>query len=203
MKKILKWVAITLGILVVAGFVFFLYFIPPFTLAPSSAFVEPEAKAGPDLEKIADPAQRLIAERGKYLVKSIGCSGCHVSAGPGGAPQFDRYLAGGVRITTKANGAVYSYNLTPDKATGLGSVSRDQIVHILKTGQLPDGRILDDHQMPWTVFSHFREEDLYAMATYLSMLEPVSGKIPDPEPRAKIGDAGVVESISVLDHSRH
>ncbi len=203
MKRILKWIGIVLGGLVVISFLFFLYFIPPFTLAPPSTFSQPEVEAGPNLEKVSDPAERLIAERGQYLVKTGGCSGCHVSAGPNGAPQFGRYLAGGARIIVKNEGAAYSYNLTPDKETGLGNVSREQIVQILKTGQLPDGRILNDHQMPWTIYSHLSEEDLYAIATYLSLLEPIPGKIPNPEPEATITVPGALEAFSVLDRSQH
>jgi len=203
MKRILKWTGIILGCLIVLGFLFFLYFIPPFTLAPPSAFIEPEQKAGPNLAKIADPAERLIARRGEYLVKTVGCSGCHVAAGPNGAPQFDRYEAGGAKITVKGEGAAYSFNLTPDKETGIGNISKEEIVHILKTGQLPDGRILNDEQMPWTVYSHFSEEDLYAIATYLKSLDPIPGRIPQPDPNATIAMPGALRSISVLDHSGH
>ncbi len=203
MKRILKWIGLFLACLVVIGFFFFLYFIPPFTLAPAAAFIQPEEKAGPDLERVAVGSDRFIARRGEYLVKAAGCSGCHVAAGPGGAPEFDRYLAGGARITVIDEGAAYAYNLTPDTTSGLGSLSRDQIVRILKTGQLPDGRVLNDHQMPWTIYSHLTEEDLYAIATYLSLLKPVSGRIPSIEPFAKVGMPGAVEAFSIRDRSQY
>ncbi len=203
MKRILKWVAIILGALIVLGFLFFLYFIPPFTLAPPSTFIEPEMKAGPDIAKISDDRERIIAQRGEYLVKGAGCSACHVAAANGGAPNYERYLAGGVRLTVQGEGTAYSANLTPDSVTGLGKLSKLEIVRILKTGQLPEGRILADHQMPWTVFSHYSEEDLYAIATYLKALKPVVGKIPKPDPGATVQETGTYMAVSVKDHTLH
>ena len=41
MKKILKWAGIVLGTLLVAAFLAFLYFIPPFTLLPPEEFIKP------------------------------------------------------------------------------------------------------------------------------------------------------------------
>ena len=70
MKKILKWAALILGSLMVIAFIAFLYFIPPFTLAPPEAFIEPERQATPTVESIGDPAERAIAERGRYIVLS-------------------------------------------------------------------------------------------------------------------------------------
>jgi hypothetical protein len=203
MKKILKWIGWIAATLIVIGFVLFLYFIPPFTLASPETFSRAEQMASPGIDHVASPADRLIAERGRYLVRTGGCTGCHVAAKPDGSPNWDRYLAGGIRITTRGEGAVYSYNLTPDSATGLGTYSREEIVHILQTGQLRDGRIILDHRMPWTVFSHYTQEDLYAVATYLKTLKPISSRIPPPEPNATISDPGAVLSISPTDHSQH
>jgi hypothetical protein len=80
MKRFLKWTLSIIGILFVFAFTGFLYFIPPFTLAPPEEFIRPERETPPTVEKIADPAERAIAERGRYLVLSIGCTG--VSATP-------------------------------------------------------------------------------------------------------------------------
>jgi len=57
--------------------------------------------------------------------------------------------------------------------------------------------------MPWTIFSHYSEEDLYAIATYLKALKPVVGKIPKPEPEATIQEPGTYMAVSVNDHTMH
>ena len=119
MKKILKWTLLVAGTLMVIGFFAFLYLIPPFTLAPPEAFIEPERQAPPAVESISDRAERAIAERGRYIILTVGCSGCHTTGGDKG-PKFDtEYLAGGRKFAVPKYGTVVSRNLTPDPKTGL------------------------------------------------------------------------------------
>ena len=49
-------------------------------------------------------------------------------------------------------GVFYGPNLTPDKETGLGSWSKQQIVTALQTGKRPDRRVLAPI-MPWRAFA--------------------------------------------------
>ena len=84
MKKIVKWVAIVLGIVAVLGFGAFLYFIPPFDSIPREEFIAGEANAAPTVEHITDAAQRMMAERGRYIVVTTGCTGCHTPGGDAG-----------------------------------------------------------------------------------------------------------------------
>ncbi len=99
MKRILKWIGAVLGILLVVGFVLFLYFIPPFTSMPPEDFINPEPSAWPDSETISDPRERMLAERGRYIVLTHDCSGCHTTGDNG--PDFSRYLAGGSKSTSR------------------------------------------------------------------------------------------------------
>lgn len=48
MKKILKWVGAVLGIVFLVAFIAFLYFIPPFMIAPPEEFSNPPGTAGPN-----------------------------------------------------------------------------------------------------------------------------------------------------------
>lgn len=180
MKKFLKWTSVILGCLICFAFIGFLYFIPPFTLAPPEEFIKSEAAAYPSLDKIGDPARRLIAERGKYLVRTIGCTGCHTAGGDKG-PKFDtEFLAGGMKLVDPATGTSISRNLTPDGTTGLAQRTDEQVMRTLRTGQFAkDGRIFSPIVMPWAAFSHLTEEDLYAIVTFLRQLKPVKHKIPD------------------------
>jgi hypothetical protein len=181
MKRILKWTALAVGLLLVIGFTAFLYLIPPFTLAPPEAFSKPETDAAPALDQISDPAERALAEHGKYLVQSIGCAGCHTPTGDKG-PEWDHYLAGGFKFTKRGYGTVVSRNLTPDTETGLSARSDDQVKRILRSGVFADGRVFHPFMMPWADFSNLTEEDRHAVVVFLRHLKPVRHKIPDFSP---------------------
>lgn len=180
MKKFLKWAAIVVVCLVVIGFGAFLYLIPPFTLAPPEEFSGPETKAAPVVDNIADPAKRAIAARGRYLVLTIGCTGCHTPGGDQG-PKFDtEFLAGGAKITDPFYGTVVCRNLTPDPTTGLARRTDTQVLRTLRSGVFAeDGRVFDPLFMPWSSFSNLTEEDRFAIVKYLRTLKPVKHGIPD------------------------
>ena len=181
MKRILKWFAISVASLLVLAFIAFLYFIPPFTLAPPEAFSKPETDAAPPLDRIDDPVQRALAERGKYIVQFTGCAGCHTATGDKG-PKWDEYLAGGFKFTKKGYGTVVSRNLTPDAETGLASNTDDQVKRVLRSGVFADGRVFHPFMMPWADFSNMTEEDRHAVVVFLRHLKPVHHKIPDWSP---------------------
>jgi mono/diheme cytochrome c family protein len=202
MKRILKWAAIVIGILVVGGFFAFLYFIPPFTLAPPEAFSGPELAAAPRTGDIADAKERLIAEHGRYLVVTRGCTGCHTPSLPNGAPNDERYLAGGNKLVARGEGTVHTRNLTPDMETGLGARSREEIMTRLRTGQFQDGRLLIGRAMPWPIFSNLTDEDRYAIATYLKHLKPIRASIPDLSTKWEIADTAAAEAFIGGDFAR-
>ena len=81
-------------VVAVCGFGAFLYFIPPFFITPPEDFGKAMADAAPAVTDIADPAERAIAARGRYIVMTTGCIGCHATNGPQG-PDLTKYLAGG------------------------------------------------------------------------------------------------------------
>jgi mono/diheme cytochrome c family protein len=180
MKKFFKWAGIALVCLFFIGFIGFLYFIPPFQLAPQEEFINPVNAVMPTLDKITDPAKRAIAERGKYLVQTIGCTGCHTPGGDKG-PKFEtEFLAGGLKFTDPLYGTVVSRNLTPDPTTGLARRSDHQVLRTLRSGVFAEnGRVFDPLFMPWADFSNLTEEDRYAILTYVRILKPVKHTIPD------------------------
>ena len=194
MKKILKWVGIIVVILAVAGFVCFLYFIPPFTMMPPEEFIKPTLAAGPSLDNISDPVERALAKHGKYLVISIDCSGCHTPFGEQG-PNLDEFLAGGNKNTFAKFGSFVTRNLTADKTTGLGRRSDAEVMRVLRTGLLPEGRVAHNIDMPWAMLSSMTEEDRYAVVTYLRHLKPVVHPIPDPDPNAKVTDPEAMQTV--------
>lgn len=119
-------------------------------------------------------------ERGKYLVQVGGCNDCHTPGNFLGHPDMDRYLGGSdVGFGIPGSGVFVPPNLTPDKATGLGNWSAQQIVTAITTGQRPDGRVLAP-AMPWRGLSVLTKPDALAIAAYLKSLPPVTNKVPGP-----------------------
>jgi mono/diheme cytochrome c family protein len=122
----------------------------------------------------ADDAQ--IA-RGKYLVTVAGCSDCHTPGALIGAPDMKRFLAGAdVGFSIPGQGVFVGQNLTPDKATGLGDWTSDQIVTAIRLGKTPEGRELSP-VMPYHAFSHLTDEDAMAIAAFLKSLSPVANNV--------------------------
>jgi len=133
--------------------------------------------AGVTQAQAGDSAQ---VARGKYLVTMGGCNDCHTSGYFFGKPDMAHQLGGSdVGFAIPGLGVFVGPNLTPDKATGLGNWSTQQIVAALTTGKLPDGRILAPI-MPWRALSHLTHADALAIAAYLKSLPPVSHKVAGP-----------------------
>jgi hypothetical protein len=202
MKKFMKWAGIVLGCLIVVGFLGFLYFIPPFTLAPPEEFSGPPASAQPSLGGIKDPAQRAIAEHGKYIVLRTGCTECHTPQGDKG-PMWDQYLAGGMKLNSKESGTVISRNLTSDLQTGLARRTDADVMRVLRSGVLSDGRLVNHRAMPWAPFSNWSEEDRYAVLTFLRNVKPFKHEIPEPSQEVISGKPSEKEFFIVGDFAKH
>jgi mono/diheme cytochrome c family protein len=124
----------------------------------------------------ADPQ----TERGKYLVSLGGCNDCHTPGVFLGKPDFSRALGGSeVGFELPGLGVFHGPNLTPDKETGLGNWTAEQIVAAITKGQRPDGRELAPI-MPWQSLAVLTKEDAFAIAAYLKGLPPVKNKVPGP-----------------------
>ena len=191
MRRILKWIV---GIVLVVGgvaFLAFLYFIPPFLTAPPETFSGPMATA-PPVSRIADPAERAIAERGREIVMRTGCIGCHATNGSQG-PDLTKYLAGGGLKFQTPHGTFVSRNLTPDKETGLGKRTDDEVKRVLRSGLFADGHIAPHTVMPWADYSNWTEEDRHAVVVYLRHLPSVRHQIPDPDKQPAITRPGAIE----------
>ncbi len=84
----------------------------------------------------APPANDGAIARGAYLVATVGrCGDCHTPLSWFGAPDTSRFLAGSHGgLEGKA-----TPNITPDRKTGIGGWSVDDIAALLKDGSTPDG----------------------------------------------------------------
>ena len=112
----------------------------------------------------ADP--QLIA-KGEYLTRAADCEACHTT--PGGKP-----FTGGLAFQLPF-GTLYSPNITPDTATGIGGWSDDELVQYLKTGRAP-GKNQAAGGMAEAVehsLQYLPDSDLHAIATYLKGTAPI------------------------------
>ena len=116
-----------------------------------------------------DTAQLLLGE----ALTGIGaCEVCHTA--PGGAP-----FAGGLALPTPF-GTIYSTNITPDAATGIGNWSEEAFKRAMRDGVDRQGR----HLYPAFPYDHFTkatDEDIRAIYAHLTTLEPVKYEPPANE----------------------
>ncbi len=110
------------------------------------------------------PGGDLVA-RGKYVFAATGGCGCHT--------EKDKPVNSGGRKYDGAWGTVYSANITPDRPTGIGGWTDEQIITAIRLGRRPNGeRLVPVH--PYPVFNGMAEEDLRAVVAYLRSLPPVN-----------------------------
>jgi hypothetical protein len=200
-RRVVKWTVGVLLVIAVAAFLAFLYLIPPFTLMAPEEFSGPEAAAANavKLDAITDPKTRALAERGKYIVVTMGCVDCHAPPGPTG-PDFSRYMAGGLRASYKGHGMFVSANLTSDRQTGLGRRTDEDVLRVLRSGVSADGgRQLWYRDMPWAWVANWTEEDRRAVLTYLRLIPAIAHKIPPPAEPSVTYDPAAIEEGSAVD----
>ena len=118
-----------------------------------------------DANQRADGADPALLERGRYLALAGNCSGCHTA--PGGEPY-----AGGVGIETPF-GTVFTSNLTPDRASGIGEWSESHFWRAMHNGRSRDGRLLYP-AFPYPNYTRMTRGDSDAIYAWLRTLEPVS-----------------------------
>lgn len=129
-------------------------------------------------------SDEAAAAQGRYLVGLLGCASCHTDGALIGKPDPGKTLAGSRIGIAYSNpmmnefpGAVYPPNLTPDKETGLGEWSVDDIVTLLRSGKTRHGR-QTMAIMPWNSYAQLSGDDARAIASYLKSLAPIKHAVP-------------------------
>lgn len=134
---------------------------------------------GPTLKTSTDSA---VIARGKYLVNGPAhCVSCHISG-------FDNMVAadegkevalqGGLTFQLGPLGLIRTRNLTPDKKTGIGQYTDEQIFRMMRHGIRPNGMASMPIMMP---FWKMADDDMVAVVSYLRSLQPVEHDVPDAE----------------------
>ncbi|MBK9098814.1 MAG: diheme cytochrome c-553 [bacterium] len=163
--------------------------------------------------KAKPKTQEEMIALGKYLVHTSACDDCHtpkiftedgrmildttrlLSGHPQDqvVPSLDKsalkmdWIASNMNLTTWVGpwGVSYSANLTPDKATGIGTVTEEMFIKTMRDGKLKGvGRGLLP-PMPWEVYRLKTDEDLKAMYAYLMSIKPIRNQVPLPVPPDK------------------
>jgi len=128
----------------------------------------------------AAKADEAEIARGKYLVTIAGCNDCHTPGYFFGQPDMNRFLGGSdVAFEIPGLGTFVGRNITPDKETGIGDWTTEEIVTALQTGMRPDGRQLAPI-MPYHAFANLTSEDATSIAAFLKSIPPVSNAVPGP-----------------------
>ncbi|TPG59108.1 cytochrome c [Roseomonas nepalensis] len=112
-------------------------------------------------------------ERGRYLVTLGDCVACHMSTS--GNHQGSQGFVGGRPIETPF-GNIVTPNITPDRATGIGTWSADSFYRAMHEGIRPNGARLYP-AFPYNYFTRMPREDTDAIFAYLNTLEPVSNAV--------------------------
>jgi mono/diheme cytochrome c family protein len=118
---------------------------------------------------VAGTALPDLVGKGKYVFAAAGGGcGCHTEKGK----ALTGLNAGGRRFDAPF-GTVYSTNITPDRETGIGAWTDEQIIAAIRLGRRPNGeRIIPVH--PFMAFNGMAEEDLRALVAYLRAVPPIS-----------------------------
>jgi thiosulfate dehydrogenase len=99
-----------------------------------------------------------LVQRGEYVARLGDCVACHTASG--GAA-----MAGGLALATPM-GTLYSTNITPDAATGIGRWSFEQFDRAMRRGVAADGRNLYP-AMPYPSYARIDADDMRALYAYL------------------------------------
>ena len=144
------------------------------TLVPSARIWKAQYfKSG---EYTATPDKSPEWNRGAYLVQAMGhCTECHTPRKGLGVLDQDKLFAGVQKLT----GVGTVPNITPDRKTGIGRWSIDDLVYYFETGSTLDGdssggkmaSIIDNS------LSKLPASDRKAIAVYLLSLKPVVNQI--------------------------
>ncbi|MBE0551922.1 MAG: c-type cytochrome [Ignavibacterium sp.] len=159
-------------------------------------------------------SQSEMVALGKYLVTTGGCEDCHtpkIYTASGPVPDSTRSLSGfqqgatlpaldvkyvspGNWVATESNfsawvgpwGISYASNLTPDNATGIGTLSEEMFIKTLREGKyMGVGRPLLP-PMPWPTIGQMTDQDLKAIYAYLKTIKAINNKVPEPTPPDKM-----------------
>lgn len=133
---------------------------------------------------IPGPDTTNKVEWGKYIVTGmLDCYPCHSAdfktMNVGEPEKSAGFMGGGNQVGLNTEGKIMkSANLTPDKETGIGSWTEEELVKTLRFGQKPDGHPLQAPMIPYPQLTNSEAKAVYA---YLMQIPPIKNKIVNPQ----------------------
>ena len=123
-------------------------------------------------------------ERGTYLVNGIGaCGNCHTPRAQG-VPDLAKKFSGGFQTFDEPWFTVKGANITPDRETGLGSWSDDDLRKALLAGVRPNGIQLAT-VMPYPFYKVMLPGDVDAIIAYLRSVPAIRNEVQAPNYKAQ------------------
>lgn len=123
-----------------------------------------------------DPKASAEVNRGAYLVRAVvHCGECHTSRNLTGGIEAAKWLAG----TANGPEGETAPNITPDRETGIGKWSAEDIANYLHDGVDPDGGFAGSlmAEVVKNSSSKLTDADRNAIAAYLKAIPPIANKI--------------------------
>ena len=121
-------------------------------------------------------ADDALVKRGQYLVNGpMACSNCHGTRAEDFSIVPGKEFAGGFHLVDPAFD-VFAANITPDKETGIGNWTDEQIMTAIRRGIDPEGKIIFP-PMPVPTYNNLSDDDVKAVVAYLRTLKPVHNQV--------------------------
>jgi mono/diheme cytochrome c family protein len=122
-----------------------------------------------------DTKQSTEWNRGAYLVKGLNhCSECHTPRNIFGGSDLSRFLSG----TPDGPEGEPAPNITPDKETGIGKWSAEEIADVINFGMLPDGDFVGSAMTDVSEnLEKLTPKDLKAIVVFLKSIPAIRNKV--------------------------
>jgi len=119
-----------------------------------------------------------LVKRGTYLVNGpVACGNCHNARAKDMSFVPGKEFSGGFHIVDPAF-HVYTANITPDKETGIGSWTDEEIITTIRTGKNKEGKIIFP-PMPVPTYNSMSDDDVKAIVAFLHTIKPVHNEVPE------------------------
>ena len=120
---------------------------------------------------------------GKYIATGVAdCFTCHSAdfkTMDTDVPEnSERFMGGGNAMPDHGGGVIYTSNITPDKATGIGNWTEAQFIRAVRDGFRPDNTPL---RYPMARYNYLSDAELGAVYAYLRTVPAIAYKVPRDE----------------------
>ena len=124
----------------------------------------------------APAVDSALLKRGNELQNGVvACANCHSPRDAQGKPIAELGMSGGMKFD---NGpfVAYARNITPDKETGIGRWTDQQLGKAIREGIRPDGTVIGP-PMPIGLYRGISDADLKAIIAYVRAQKPVKNQV--------------------------